>query len=58
MISVLGPLQVVRDGELVDMGSPRHREVLAALVVDAGRVVPTETPVSYTHLTLPTILRV
>lgn len=43
MISVLGPLQVVHDGELVDMGSPRHREVLAALVVDAGRVVPTET---------------
>ena len=43
MISVLGPLQVVHDGEVVDIGSPRHREVLAALVVDAGRVVPTET---------------
>jgi DNA-binding SARP family transcriptional activator len=43
VINVLGPLEVVRDGEPVDMGSPRHREVLAALVVDAGRVVPTET---------------
>jgi predicted ATPase/DNA-binding SARP family transcriptional activator len=43
MISVLGPLQVLHDGEVVDIGSPRHREVLAALVVDAGRVVPTET---------------
>ena len=43
MISVLGPLQVVHAGEVVDVGSPRHREVLAALVVDAGRVVPTET---------------
>lgn len=43
MISVLGPLQVLHDGEPVAIGSPRHREVLAALVVDVGRVVPTET---------------
>lgn len=43
MITVLGPLQVLHDAEPVDIGSPRHREVLAALVVDAGRVVPTET---------------
>jgi predicted ATPase/DNA-binding SARP family transcriptional activator len=27
----------------VDVGSPRHREVLAALVVDAGRVVSTDS---------------
>ena len=46
MIEVLGPLQL-RSGEgpgggLVDVGSPRHREVLAALVVDAGRVVSSD----------------
>ena len=50
MIEVLGPLQV-RGGDtsrdaggdtLVDVGSPRHREVLAALVVDVGRVVSTD----------------
>jgi predicted ATPase/DNA-binding SARP family transcriptional activator len=45
VIEVLGPLQVRRDedGETVDVGSPRHREVLAALVVDAGRVVSTDS---------------
>lgn len=49
MIEVLGPLQVRADdsvdgtaGALVDVGSPRHREVLAALLVDAGRVVSTD----------------
>ena len=42
MISVLGPVQVLHDGQPVDIGSPRHREVLAALVVDAGRVVSTD----------------
>ena len=45
MIEVLGPLQV-RGGDapddVVDIGSPRHREVLAALVVDCGRVVSTD----------------
>ncbi|WP_205470942.1 BTAD domain-containing putative transcriptional regulator [Nocardioides sp. SYSU D00038] len=41
MITVLGPLAVHGDGP-VDVGSPRHREVLAALVVDAGRVVSTD----------------
>lgn len=46
VIEVLGPLQVRgggSPGDVVDMGSPRHREVLAALVVDVGRVVSTET---------------
>jgi DNA-binding SARP family transcriptional activator len=43
VIRVLGPLQVVHGETPVDIGSPRHREVLAALAVDAGRVVPTET---------------
>lgn len=39
MIEVLGPLRVRREGEPIEIGSTRHREVLAALVVDAGRVV-------------------
>jgi predicted ATPase/DNA-binding SARP family transcriptional activator len=44
MIKVLGPLEVHGEGavEPVDVGSPRHREVLAALVLDAGRVVSTD----------------
>lgn len=42
MIRVLGPLEVLGPDGPVDVGSPRHREVLAALVVDAGRVVSTD----------------
>lgn len=42
MIRVLGPLEVLGPGGPVDVGSPRHREVLTALVVDAGRVVSTD----------------
>lgn len=42
MIEVLGPLQVRGDADVVDIGSPRHREVLAALVVDVGRVVSSD----------------
>jgi len=44
MIKVLGPLEVHGEGadEPVDIGSPRHREVLAALVLDSGRVVSTD----------------
>lgn len=42
-LRVLGPIEVVgADGSSVDMGSPRHREVLAALAVDVGRVVSTD----------------
>jgi predicted ATPase/DNA-binding SARP family transcriptional activator len=45
MIRVLGPLEVHGEATAgaVDVGSPRHREVLAALVVDAGRVVSTDS---------------
>jgi predicted ATPase/DNA-binding SARP family transcriptional activator len=44
MIRVLGPLEVLGagGGAPVELGSPRHREVFAALVVDAGRVVSTD----------------
>ncbi|MBM0127378.1 BTAD domain-containing putative transcriptional regulator [Pimelobacter simplex] len=43
-LRLLGPLEVLdAAGSSVDIGSPRHRETLAALAVDAGRVVSTDT---------------
>ncbi|MDQ6526670.1 BTAD domain-containing putative transcriptional regulator [Nocardioides sp. LHD-245] len=43
-LRLLGPLEVFdQRGAPVDIGSPRHRETLAALAVDAGRVVSTDT---------------
>ncbi|PRY50076.1 putative ATPase [Geodermatophilus tzadiensis] len=39
---VLGPVEVWRDGTLLPTRSPRHRAVLAALLVDAGRTVPVD----------------
>ncbi|HET7489805.1 MAG TPA: BTAD domain-containing putative transcriptional regulator [Acidimicrobiales bacterium] len=39
---VLGPLEVVRDGEALDLGRPKQRALLAALVVHAGRVVSSD----------------
>ncbi|MFB9907684.1 AfsR/SARP family transcriptional regulator [Allokutzneria oryzae] len=39
-LAVLGDLEARVDGEPVDTGSPRQRTVLAALLVDANRVVP------------------
>lgn len=41
---MLGPIEVVgADGTAIDTGTPRHREVLAALAVDVGRVVSTDS---------------
>ena len=40
---LLGPVEVWVDGRCVDAGRPHQRAVLAALLVDAGRVVPVET---------------
>ena len=37
---ILGPVEVVRDGELLDLGGPRQRAVLARLLLAAGAVVP------------------
>ncbi len=39
---VLGPLTVWRDGEPVELTSPRQRSVLARLLVARGRVVPVD----------------
>ncbi len=38
--SVLGSLQVSRDGRAVELGPGRRRATLAALLVDVGQVVP------------------
>ena len=43
-LRLLGPLEVLDPaGARVDVGSPRHRETLAALAIDSGRVVSTDT---------------
>jgi predicted ATPase/DNA-binding SARP family transcriptional activator len=39
---VLGPVEVRRDGSLLAPQSPKHRAVLAALLVDPGRTVPVD----------------
>ena len=39
---ILGPLEVFHAGAVVHVGGPRHRKLLAALLVEAGEVVPTE----------------
>lgn len=39
---ILGPLEVVDAGALIDVGGPRHRKLLAVLLVNAGDVVSAE----------------
>ncbi|NUS62660.1 MAG: AAA family ATPase, partial [Saccharothrix sp.] len=39
---VLGPLRVERDGEPVALGGPRHRDLLALLLLRANRFVSTD----------------
>ncbi len=38
-IAVLGPVEVHRDGELLDLGAPKRRRLLTALVLGGGRPV-------------------
>jgi DNA-binding SARP family transcriptional activator len=38
-VRVLGPLEVIADGEPADLGGPRQRCVLARLIAEHGRVV-------------------
>jgi DNA-binding SARP family transcriptional activator/Tfp pilus assembly protein PilF len=40
---LLGEVQLLAAGRLLDVGAPRQQAVLAALVVDPGRPVPIET---------------
>ena len=39
---VLGPLEVLVEGRIVDVGPPRHRGVLVLLIVHANTVVPAD----------------
>jgi YVTN family beta-propeller protein len=39
---ILGPLEVSRDGAAVDLGARKQRAVLALLLLNANRVVPTQ----------------
>src|SRR5262245_2409596 len=39
---MLGPLEVVVGGEPIDLGGPKQRAVLALLLIEANRVVPSE----------------
>jgi DNA-binding SARP family transcriptional activator len=41
-LRVLGPVELVVDGQSVPIGHVKQRCVLAVLVVEANRVVPTE----------------
>ena len=41
-LCVLGPLEVVRDGEQVRLGSAQQRRLLAALLVHANEVVSSD----------------
>ena len=39
---ILGPLEVLSDGQLLDLGAQKQRAFLAVLLLDANQVVPTE----------------
>ncbi|MCW0215306.1 MAG: winged helix-turn-helix domain-containing protein [Pseudonocardia sp.] len=41
-LSVLGPVTATRDGEPLDLGGPRQRAVLAALIAASPRMIPAE----------------
>jgi DNA-binding SARP family transcriptional activator len=41
-VHLLGPVEVRRDGEPLDLGGPQPRAVIAHLALDAGRVVSVE----------------
>jgi DNA-binding SARP family transcriptional activator len=40
---ILGPVEVMHEGSVISVGGPRHRRLLAVLVLYAGRVVPAAT---------------
>jgi predicted ATPase/DNA-binding SARP family transcriptional activator len=41
-VRLLGPVQAVRGGRELSLGGPKQRAVLALLLLEAGRIVPTE----------------
>ncbi|HLU57068.1 MAG TPA: BTAD domain-containing putative transcriptional regulator [Pseudonocardia sp.] len=40
--TVLGPVEAHQDGHAIDLGSPRQRNVLGALLIDVNNEVPTD----------------
>jgi DNA-binding SARP family transcriptional activator/streptogramin lyase len=42
-ISLLGPVEVARDGQQADLGSPQQRVLMALLALRAGRLTPVGT---------------
>ncbi len=43
---MLGPVEARRDGEQVDLGTPRQRAIVAALALSGGRAVPVDTVIA------------
>jgi DNA-binding SARP family transcriptional activator len=43
---LLGPFEVLRDGDALELGGPQQRAVPAHLVLEAGRVVPVDRLIS------------
>jgi DNA-binding SARP family transcriptional activator len=41
-VRLLGPVQAVRGGRELSLGGPKQRAVLALLLLEPGRVVPTD----------------
>ena len=39
---ILGPLEVVENGQALDLGGPKQRALLAALLIEANRVVSSD----------------
>ena len=39
---VLGPVRLLADGVAIDVGGPRQRRLLGALLVDRGSIVPVD----------------
>jgi DNA-binding SARP family transcriptional activator/tetratricopeptide (TPR) repeat protein len=39
---ILGPLEVVAEGQVIEPGGPRERIILSMLLLDLGRIVPIE----------------
>ena len=39
---ILGPLEAWQAGRLISLGGPKQRALLAVLLINANRVVPTE----------------
>jgi DNA-binding SARP family transcriptional activator len=40
--NILGPLEVLDDGRVLDLGGQKQRVLLAALLLEANRVVSTD----------------